>query len=85
MSNTTIHLAEYGLQLGISKNKFVVKNSIFEIISENNLNKLVKDIQNIVDKTSDNLRCYILDKISVKKSFSLTEKTKPFERKDLFF
>lgn len=64
-----------------------VNYSVFEIIiSENNLNKLVKDIQNIIDKKNDNVRCYILDKISAKKSFSITnEKDKPFERKNLFF
>jgi CRISPR-associated protein Cas2 len=62
-----------------------VNYSVFEIfIQKNQLKKLVKDFEKIIDK-DDSIRFYILDEDSVKKAFTINDNKKPFEFPSLFF
>lgn len=50
MNNSNIHLAEYGLQLGISKNKFVVKQygKIVESTPEDQVKRIIIDSKGVL-------------------------------------
>ena len=63
-----------------------VNYSVFEVeISKTNFKKLVEKLQNDSDSKEDHIRCYVLNKESLKSSFVLHRKSQVFGDEPLYF